>query len=69
MPNGGSVSGGKAPNGGHASIGVPQAIVTNNPLGGQPGVTPPQPAPQSQADSVNTGLTLGSYSKDIRPIA
>jgi hypothetical protein len=71
MASGGQTAGGKSPSGGHSSAGAaPQNITINNPNGGQPSQTPPQPAPQSsQQDYVNTSLTGGSYSTNIRPIA
>ncbi len=71
MPNGGQTCGGKGPNGGHSSLGAaPQTITTSNPNGGHPGPVGPQPAPDAnKQDCVNTSLTHGSYSQNIRPIA
>ena len=71
MANGGQSGGGKGPNGGHSSTGAtPQNIATSNPNGGHPGPVPPQAAPNAnKQDYVNTSLTGGSYSNNIRPIA
>lgn len=45
-----------------------QNVASNNPSGGQPGVTPPQQAPKSLQDRVITPGVSGGHAQHIRPI-